>query len=252
MVLLRWLRSGAPWEPTEDDGVLEERVEPSVVELDGGTPPRPQGRALIERLGRQGDMTPAQIQFLVFVAYKESRFAPNVGRGDPQLRPPGLRTFWVDLDEAKAARRAYMRNARLFADCGHDPAAYSFGSGGLFAFLPTYPLFHFRRTPLRCVHPYEVFDPPFAMAAAYSFAGGLSRYPAFDGRVASLRAGWGSLARMKDPQSYAHILPDWESQLRELDIDASWLFARAPSWPKRDLMGLYHAMGGRLAREQVA
>jgi len=261
---VRWLRpKSTPWEPTEDEGVLEVRGESgsaesaereALVEPEASTQPwsRADGRALIERLGRQGNMTPAQIQFLVFVASKESRLRPNVGRGDPALRPPGLHRFLVDLDEADAARRAYARNARVFADCGHDPEAYSFGSAGLFGFLPTYPLYHFRRTPLRCAHPYEVFDPPFSMAAAYSFARGLSRHPAFDGTVVELRAGWGALARMKNPESYAHKIPEWRAQLRELGIEESWLFEAAPTWPKRDLMALYHAMGGRLARAEVA
>ena len=243
---LRWLQPKGLWTPTEDDGVLEERGE-SPPEAD--TPSSAEGRALIERLGRQGGMTPEQVQFLVFVAAKESRFWPNVGRGDPKLRPPGLRTFWADLHEADAARKAYTRNAGLFADCGHPAEAYSFGSGGLFGFLPVYPLYHFRQTPLRCAHPYAVFDPPFSMAAAYSFARGLSRHPAFDGTVVELRAGWGSLARMQDPQSYAAKRPPWSVQLRELGIDAAWLDAPAPHWPKRDLMDLYHSMGGQLARD---
>lgn len=262
---VRWLRpepTSPPWEPTEDEGVLEVRgesvsaessaVESEETEFSAQPWSRAQGRALIERLGRQGGMTAEQVQFLVFVASKESRFRPNVGRGDPALRPPGLHTFLVDLDEADAARRAYARNARVFADCGHDPAAYSFGSAGLFGFLPTYPLYHFRRTPLRCAHPYEVFDPAFSMAAAYSFARGLSGHPAFDGTVVELRAGWGALARMKNPESYAHKLPEWQAQLRDLGIEESWLFEAAPTWPKRDLMALYHAMGGRLARAEVA
>ena len=86
------------------------------------------------------------------------------------------------------------------------------------------------------------------MAAAYSFARGLSQHPAFDGTVAELRAGWGALARLQDPQSYAHKRPVWSAQLRELGFDAWWLDARAPQWPKRDLMDLYRSMGGHLAR----
>jgi len=246
-VLARRLQRDAPrWGPSEDDGVLEARSEPPAdVDAEASSP---EGRALIERLGRRGGMTDAQIQFLVFVATKESRFRPNVGRGDPALEPPGLHTFLVDLREAGAARRAYERNSEVFAGCGHPPSAYSFGSGGLFAFLPTYPLFHLRKTPLRCAHPYEVFDPVFSMTAAYSFARGLSRHPFFDGTVAELRAGWGALATMKDASAYAGRIPGWREQLEALGIDAGWLFAPAPQWPKRDLMALYSEMGGRLAQ----
>lgn len=240
------MRSRGRWEPTADDGVLEERSDPpAVVEVDR---PSAEGRALIEDMGRRAGMSDAQVQFLVFVASKESRFRPNVGRGDPNLEPPGLHTFLVDAREANAARRAFERNAKHFADCGHDPAAYSFGSGGLFAFLPTYPLYHLRKTPLRCAHPYEVFDAAFSMTAAYSFARGLSRNRYFDGSVAELRAGWGALAWMRDSPRMAERMPRWRAQLRGLGIDDSWLQAQAPAWPKRDLMALYRSMGGRLAR----
>ncbi len=251
-VLARRLqRSTMLWEPTEDDGVLEvERTRaviehPTVVDVSG---PSAEGRALIEQLGRRGGMTDAQVQFLVFVASKESRFRPDVGRGDPAIEPPGLHNFLVDLREAGAARKAYERNAEVFADCGHPPSAYSFGSGGLFAFLPTYPLFHLRKTPLRCAHPYEVFDAVFSMTAAYSFARGLSRHPFFDGTVMELRAGWGALATMKDPSAYAGRIPGWREQLEALGVEPEWLYAPAPQWPKRDLMALYRSMGGRLAR----
>jgi len=247
----RLQRPALRWEPSEDDGVLEVERTRTVIEHPAAaeaSSSNPQGRALIERLGRRGGMTDAQVQFLVFVATKESRFRPNVGRGDPALEPPGLHNFLVDLHEADAARRAYERNAEMFEDCGHPPSAYSFGSGGLFAFLPTYPLFHLRKTPLRCAHPYEVFDPVFSMTAAYSFARGLSRHAFFDGTVVELRAGWGALANMKDPGIYERKLPEWREQLEALGIDAGWLFAPAPPWPKRDLMTLYSAMGGRLAQ----
>ncbi len=251
-VLARRLQRGALLrEPSEDDGVLEgdrADLEDEHSGMAGVSGPSSEGRALIERLGRRGRMTDTQIQFLVFVAAKESRFRPNVGRGDPALEPPGLHSFFADLDEAYAARRAYERNAEVFADCGHPPSAYSFGSGGLFAFLPTYPLFHLRKTPLRCAHPHEVFDPVFAMTAAYSFARGLSRHPFFDGTVVELRAGWGALANMKDPNIYARKTPGWREQLEALGIDAEWLYAAAPQWPKRDLMALYRDMGGRLVQ----
>ncbi len=234
---------------TEDDGVLEvERARAAPSEHPAAAGPSPEGRALIERLGRRGGMTDAQVQFLVFVAANESRFRTNVGRGDPALQPPGLRRFFVDLDESDAARKAYERNAEVFADCGHPSGAYSFGSGGMFAFLPTYPLFHLRKTPLRCAHPYEVFDPVFSMTAAYSFARGLSRHSFFDGTVVELRAGWGALANMKDPSIYERKLPLWREQLEALGVESEWLYAPAPQWPKRDLMALYRSMGGRLAR----
>ena len=237
--------------PSVDDGVLEARIDDGVetVATLEDPPVNPASRERIEALGAAAGMSPDQVQFLVFVAFKESRFRPNVGRGDPRLQPPGMHRFAVDLAEADAARRAYERNAKRLADCGHEPASYSFGSGGLFAFLPTYPLVHLRHTPLRCAHPYDVFDPAFSMTAAYSFARGLSRSRFFDGTVRALRAGWGSLANMKDPQRHADKLPRWRRHLRAVGVDESWLHEGAPAWPKRDLMTMYRAMDGRLATE---
>lgn len=226
---------------TEDNGVLEDRTG---APDDDGDDLYAEGRALIETLGRRGGMTEEQIRFLVFVARNESKFHPDVGRGDPALRPPGLREFYDDKSESLAAKAAYERNAAVFADCGHDPSDYYFGSGGLFAFLPTYPLYHLRKTPLRCASPYEVFDPAFSMTAAYSFARGITQHPAFDGTVLELRVGWGSLKRMQDPAAYAGRIPLYTKQLRQLGIDEGWLKAQAPQWPKRDLMALYRSMGG--------
>jgi len=224
---------------SEDNGVLEDRTD-----RDGGETFDASGRDLIEELGRRGGLTDEQIRFLVFVARNESQFNTLAGRGDPDLQPPGLTYFADDTSESRAAKRAFDRNRHIFEDCGHDESAYYFGSGGLFAFLPVYPLYHFRKTPLRCAHPYEVFDPAFAIAAAYSFARGISQHPYFDGTVVELRAGWGGLGKMKDANAYAGKLTRWRKQLRQLGIDERWLFAKAPQFPKRDLVELYRSMGG--------
>jgi len=104
--VLRWVRSSTPWEPTEDDGVLEARGE---TPWRGETepPPSPEGRALLEQLGHRGGMTPAQVQFLVFVASKESRFWPadryEAGHGQPSFDKQFVRDYLETLDWDKTA-----------------------------------------------------------------------------------------------------------------------------------------------------
>lgn len=228
---------------SEDNGYVEDRPDNDVADLERSGP-NLEGLAALEALGRRGGMTAEQIRFLAFVARNESHFYPNVGRGDPELEPPGMRTFYEAKYESNNAKAAFDRNKHLFADCGHEETAYYFGSGGLFAFYPVYPLFHLRDTPLRCAHPYELFDPVFSMTAAYSFARGLSARSNFDGTVVGLRAGWGAPRTMHDPSAYEGKLPLWRKQLRQLGVDEGWLYAKAPEWPKRDLMELYRSMGG--------
>lgn len=223
---------------SEDHGGVDERED-----RDYGSDAR--GRGLVPALCAQAGVPDDIATFLNFVARGESGWVPNVGRGDPDLAPDGVRIN-LDLSEARAARIAYGRRASTFEGCGHPPEDYSFGSGGLFAALPTYWLFHVRNTPLRCASPFEVFDPAFAITGAYSFARGISQHPAFEGSVRSLRAGWGSLKRMVD-RSYEGKLAKWRRHAGDMELPASYIDGPAPRFPKRDLLDLYHRLGGELA-----
>ncbi|MGH1343794.1 MAG: hypothetical protein ACRBN8_19715 [Nannocystales bacterium] len=226
---------------SEDFGGFDDR-EDGDADLD---PSIKRGRELIPGLIAQAGLPEDVGTFLNFVARGESGWVPTVGRGDPSLAPEGVKIN-LDMSESRAAATAYRRRADIFEACPHPPEDYQFGSGGLFAALPTYWLYHVRNTPLRCASPFEVFDPAFAIAGAYSFARGVSQHPAFEGNVRSLRAGWGSLNRMVK-RSYDQKLPKWRKHANDLGLPASYIDGPAPQFPKLDLLELYHSMGGELA-----
>ena len=233
---------------SEDFGGVEERedADESAIDTEAGrVPSAARGRDLIPSLCAQAGLPDDVATFLNFVARGESGWNPLVGRGDPTLAPNHVQIN-VDFSEARAARIAYGRRASTFEGCGHAAQDYGFGSGGLFAALPTYWLYHVRNTPLRCASPFEVFDPAFAITGAYSFARGVSRHPAFEGNVRSLRAGWGSLKRMST-RNYEQKLAKWRKHANDLGMSGTYIDQPAPSFPKLDLLDLYHRLGGDLA-----
>ena len=201
-------------------------------------------RDIVRKLGAVGGLTQEQIDFFTFVALGESGWDPKFGMGDPSLFPKGAKVR-TRLSEAAAARKAFKRNARHFKDCGHPGEHYSFGSGGLFAILPTYALYHLRDTPLRCGSPFLVFHAPFAMVAAYAYARSLTKNKLFRGTVASLRAGWWGPSKMDDPADYEVKVEKWRRQLEKSGLDPDWLGDQAPAFPERDLVRMYLDMGGR-------
>lgn len=224
---------------TEDFGGVDERDDAEFLPSDA------RGRDLVPSLCAQAGLPEDVATFLNFVARGESGWVSDVARGNPELVPAGVKVN-LDMSEAAAARAAYRRRAETFAGCGHPPEDYQFGSGGLFAALPTYWLFHMRKTPLRCASPFEVFDPAFAIAGAYSFARGITQHSGFEGNVRSLRAGWGSLKRMS-ARNYDHKLAKWRRHAADLGLPASYIDSPAPKFPRLDLLALYHRLGGELA-----
>lgn len=241
-VVLAVLTGRKKWQ-TEDFGGLDEREDDDGREA--FEPSSERGRGLIPSMIAQAGLPKDVGTFLNFVARGESGWVPNVGRGDPELVPDGVKIN-LSVSEARAAKIAYERRSDTFAGCPHPPEDYQFGSGGLFAALPTYWLYHMRNTPLRCASPFEVFDPAFAITGAYSFARGVSQHPSFEGNVRSLRAGWGSLKRMVD-RNYDHKLAKWRSHARDLGLPESYIDGPTPRFPKLNLLELYHALGGELA-----
>ncbi len=224
---------------------------------DGGDEPRKpysgaaSGLKLMRGLADSGGLTTEQADVFAFIAYGESGLKPTVGLGEPSLFPPGTKpktnvSQALQVQESAGARKAYERNVGWLGGCGHPAADYSFGSGGLFGFLPTYALAQFKGSPLECASPFEVFDPPFAMAAAYGFARGLTQRSAYLGTIASLRSGWGSPKKIGDLERIAKKTPKWRKHLRALGFPESMLDAKAPAFPHRDLVAMYRAMGGKL------
>ncbi len=229
-------------------GSGDDRAEPDDDDADP-LPDSPKGRDLIPNLCEQAGVPEDIATLLNFVAVGESGWNPRVGFGLPDHTPAGVKIRYGPT-EAKFAARAYhsvkKRHPATLEGCTHPEAHYTFGSGGLFAALPVYWIHHLRSTPLRCASPFEVFDPAFAIAGAYSFARGIQRNGGYQGTVKSLRAGWGSLKRMQVPSRYAHKLPKWRKHAQRVGKPSSYIDGPAPTVPKRDLYELYKRLGGRL------
>lgn len=227
--------------PARDDDTEPARPSPSAKS----------GLEMVRELADMAGMTKDQADFLAFVAYGESGLKPNVGLGDPALFPAGTEpntraSQALQHGEARAATKAYERNRGWLAGCGHPASQYGFGSGGLFAMLPTYALSQFRGSRLACASPFEVFDPAFSLAAAYGFARGLTQREGYLGTWASLRSGWGLPSKIGDRARIEKKSPKWRKHLRAIGLPETRLTSSAPAFPRRDLSEMYASMGGRL------
>jgi len=218
----------------------------------GDAPVSSEGLQAFRELAARGNLTADQTDFLAFVAYGESGLKSNVGLGDPSMFPTGTKpntraSKALQEGEARAARRAF-ENAGWLQECvdaaGVDPYSYQFGSGGYFAFIPTYAVAQFRNTTLECSDGFAVFDPAFAIAAAYGFARGLTQRSGYLGTYASLRSGWGYPAKIGDLERISRKAAKWRRHLAAVGLPESRLFADAPSFPARDLVQLYAMMRG--------
>ena len=232
---------GEPGDDTPQDG--------------GGSQAPSEGLQAFRELAERGNLTAEQTDFLAFVAYGESGLKSNVGLGNPALFPAGTRpntkaSASLQSNEARAARRAF-ENAGWLQQCvdaaGVDPLSFQFGSGGYFAFIPTYAVAQFRNTTLECSDGFAVFDPAFAIAAAYGFARGLTQRGGYLGTYASLRSGWGWPAKIGDLERIEKKSAKWRRHLRAVGLPESRLFAQAPAFPARDLVDLYAMMRGDVA-----
>lgn len=215
----------------------------------GDSDPSPSARSGLDYLRELGDaagMTPEQVDFLAFVAYGESGLKPNVGLGIPEMFPAGTKpntraSQAAQAREARAAANAYEANTGWLGSCGYPASAYSFGSGGLFAFLPTYALAQFKGTPLACANPAMVFDAAFAMAAAYGFARSLTQRSGYLGTYGSLRSGWGLPSKIGDRDRIASKAAKWNGHLKALGLNRT-VESQAPAFPRRDLVLMFEAM----------
>lgn len=123
-------------------------------------------------------------------------------------------------------------------DTSYPETAYGFGSGGLFAMLPTYALAQYRGTGYECSSPYAVFHPAFAIPAAYSFARALTQRGGYLGTWESLRSGWGMPSQMDNLQRIAGKRDRWRRHLSNVGLSPSLLSKQAPSFPPRDLVAM--------------
>lgn len=222
-----------------------------------GTAINRKGMQDVKRLAAQAGLDEDYQNFLVFVAFGESRGNNLVGLGDPALFPPWTvtHTKWVNngrpvlsdaqRNEARAATKGYDNSPHLH---GCWPrSGYVFGSGGWFGFLPSTALSRLRNTELRCQHPFTVFDPASSIVYAMLNIRGLQQRGDWDRspkNVWALRVGWGLPSAMDDPTRLAQRRKKYENHLRALGIPTSFLDKKLPPLGSFDPVALHRALGG--------
>lgn len=230
----------------------------------GGGGSAPKGTAIsragfkkIRELASLSGLSEDWQNFFIFVAYGESGGNNLVGLGNPALYPPWTVTNrrWIEKgrpaltnaqrNEAKAAARGYDNAPQI--QCW-DRTAYVFGSGGWFGFLPSTALSNVKNSPLRCQHPYTIFDPGASMVYAMAFARNLQGWEQWQNgprTVLSLRAGWGWPAKMGDAAYLTAKRAKYAKQLNKIGLPASFLDKKLPRMGKiSDPAALVRFLGG--------
>lgn len=227
-------------------GSAAERPDPGEWE-----PPSQGGLDTLRSLCAQAGVSQDWAAFLAFVAYGESRWNNLVGLGVPSRFPPWTRPNMkasqsVQEAEALAAKIAWERNRERFEGCGHPSEAYWFGSGGWFGMLPANGLAKFAGTPLVCLPPSAVFDPPASIAMALGMARALMGWSRFKKRPTwlNLRVMWGCPSCGGDPAKIAAKRAKFEAHAKAAGLPDGWLDQEIPSRPPGDIEALYRAMGG--------
>jgi hypothetical protein len=210
----------------------------------------------IRELGARAGLSATHVNFLLLVARGESGGNNLRGLGIPEMFPPGTiptqNAGAAGRNEARAAAAAYRQNRAQgrFDECGskYPDAAYGFGSGGWFAFLPSYALSQFPKgSGLRCLPPSAVFDPIASICMAIGFARGLQGYGGFQRvpTVLNLRGGWGRPGQMGSESRLNSIRAYYDKQARSIGLPAGFVDQRISRFPGIDLAALYYQLGGK-------
>lgn len=130
--------------------------------------------------------------------------------------------------EAEAARDAFERSRARFSKCNNPEESYTWGSGGLFGFLPASAFAQMKTG--RCLSPHLILTPEVSLAAAVGFAGGLMRSPKFKAvpTWANLRAMWGWPAKGGDRERLANRRPIHEGHAIAVGLPPSFLDQSPP------------------------
>lgn len=195
-------------------------------------------RQLLQRAGLSEDWQ----TFFLATAGGESGWnnlvglGPNDHPGRPPFFKPSKASEKLQRGEARAAKRAYDNNAKLFRDCPFPADRYTFGSGGYFGLLPAFGLYAFRGTPLICTDPWDVSDPAVSVAMAVDFARRtmLNRNPT---SWLALRTGWGNPAKTNDKTRQQKVMDKprgFGFQLDRLGVPRSFAEGKPTPLPKRN------------------
>lgn len=193
-------------------------------------------RALAARAG-----APAIWQdFFEFTAFGESGLRTAVGLGSSAGAPP-----WAEMHTSKgevaASVKGYNNNEAWLKPCW-PKGAYTFGSGGLFALLPSSALSALKGTPYACAHPWSIFDPSAAMIYAAGYAHRIQGWSNYQSTVLSMRVGWGNpsaMGKTPDPKKVAK----WGDHCEAVGLSRSFLDETLPAWTPPPADELWSTMG---------
>jgi hypothetical protein len=174
-----------------------------------------EGMDELQGLAAQAGIPQAWRDFLVFLAWGESRGDPNAHNDSPS--------------EVDASIRAWERVRDRFALCVWPPLEYQQGSGGLFGFLMPIGLAQIPES-YRCLRPDQVFDPRVSLAMAIGYARGLMRWDGYERRPSwlSLRHGWSRPSQMGVRSELDRVRPAYREHAAAVGLPAAWLDRRPP------------------------
>jgi hypothetical protein len=214
------------------------------------------GFAEIRRLSREVGLSKDYEDFLVLTAYGESRGNNLVGLGNPARFPPWTRTYERWVEQGRPALTSAQRREAKRAEEGYDARpwlhgcwpriVYTFGSGGLFAMLPSTALAAYRGTELQCQHPWTVFDAPTSFVMALATIVRLQRWSQWkeNPTILALRVGWGLPRNMNDSAVLADRRKRYTEHCKAVGIHPSLLDRRPTPLPTFDPVSLTRAVGG--------
>jgi hypothetical protein len=174
--------------------------------------------ALAAMLAAAPGLDQTQRDFLIFVAYGESRWSSGAAN--------------KSASEARAAGVAYDRHADFFkAECPEPRVGYVWGSGGWFGMLPANGVWLLRNS-LPCWPGSYVFDPAASITAAIAFARALQGWEGFKANptVANLRIGWGNPSAMSKPHDPAKIAK-FREHARKAGFDETFILRPVKRFP---------------------
>ena len=217
--------------------------------------PISEGQALMREMFFELGLDPMWSMFFEATALNESGFNNLRGLGIPSEFPSWASpnegaSFQTQQNEADAAKRAYDRNKDKLAECGWPASRYTFGSGGWFALLPANAVMQARGTSLKCVDPWDVFDPATSVVLAIGMARNLQNWNNFKSvpTFGNLRLGWGNPSRMGKADKLREAKAKskgFAARLGELGFDPAYFDAPVTPMPPYDPVAMLNYLNSR-------
>lgn len=189
-------------------------------------------------------------RFFLATAAGESRFTSNVVLGNPSKYPRGSKPSPVTKShgpgEYAASKVAYKRakDAGRFKGCPWPASAYTFGSGGWWAMIPSNAWAAYAGTELHCRHPWYMLHPVDQVVTGTEYARRIMGWPSFKSNPTwlQMRIGWASPSGMSSQAAYDRMEGRFPQYLQELGIPSGWMYNKVTSLPKFDTVAAWKSL----------